>query len=122
MKKMGTTKAVSKREMEDEVEEIENKFEPSDMKNDYEIKASKPITSLRKEDKVKVDGVEYEIDAHYVLIDHGATKEMTLEIFNPKTDKDYQLRYFNDQVESTMDFYELQEILYVKKPFKRVEW
>jgi len=31
-------------------------------------------------DKIKVDGIEFEVDAHYVLIDHGKTKEMTIEI------------------------------------------
>ena len=121
-KKVGAAKAVSKKEIEEEVAQIEDKFDSSEIKNDYEIKASRSITALKKGDKVKVDGVEYEIDAHYVLIDHGATKEMALEIFNAKTDKDYQLRYFSDQVESTLDFYELQEILYVKKLFKRIEW
>lgn len=121
-KKLGAIKAVSEKEMEDEVEEIEEKFEAPDQHGDYEIKASKPITALKKGDKVRVDNIEYEIDAHYVLIDHGGTREMALEIFNAKTDKDYQLRYFSDQVESTLDFYELQEILYVKRPFKRIEW
>jgi len=120
--KIGASKALSKKEMEVEVEEIEDKFDSNEIKNDYEIKASRPITALKKGDKVKVDGIEYEIDAHYILIDHGATKEMVLEIFNAKTDKDYQLRYFSDQVESTLDFYELQEILYLKRPFKRIEW
>ena len=121
-KKLGAAKAVSKKEIEDEVEDIEEKFEAPEMKNDYEIKASKPIASLKKGDKLKVDDVEYEIDAHYLLIDHNGTKEMAVEIFNAKTDKDYQIRYFSDQVESTLDFYELQDILYIKKPFKRIEW
>ena len=86
------------------------------------IKASKPVTQLKKGDKVKVDGVELEVDAHYVLIEHGETKEMTIELFNPKTDKDYQLRYFSGQLETSMEFYELQEILYVRRPCIKVEW
>ena len=90
--------------------------------NRIAIKGSKPISQLKKGDKVKVDGVQYEIDAHYVLIDHGRTKEMTIEIFNPKTDKDYQLRYFSDQAETSMEFYELQEIVYVRRSLERVEW
>jgi hypothetical protein len=55
-------------------------------------------------------------------MDHGTCKEMAIEIFDPKADKDYQLRYFNDQMETTLDFYELDEILYNKKPFKKIEW
>ena len=86
------------------------------------IKGSKPISALKKGDKVKVDGKEYEVDAHYILMDHGKTKEMTIEIFDPKTDKDFQLRYFSDQVETSMEFYELAEILYVRKPVQKVEW
>ncbi len=86
------------------------------------VKGSKPISQLKKGDKVKVDGINYEVDAHYVLIDHGKTKEMTIEIFNPKTDKDYQLRYFSDQIETSLEFYELQEIVYVRRHLERVEW
>ncbi len=87
-----------------------------------DVKGSKPISQLKKGDKIKVDGINYEVDAHYVLIDHGKAKEMTIEIFNLKTDKDYQLRYFSDQIDTSLEFYELQEILYVRKPCLRVEW
>lgn len=86
-----------------------------------EIKASKPISEIKKGDKIKVDGKSYEVDAHYVLIDHGSTKEMVIELFD-SSDKDYQLRYFNDQVNETLDFYELEEIIYEKKPFENIEW
>ena len=63
-----------------------------------------------------------EVDAQIVLIDHGSTREMAVELFDAKTDKDYQLRYFSDQAESTMEFYELQEIVYVRKKAKSVSW
>ena len=86
------------------------------------IKGSKPISQLKKGDKIKIDGNEYEVDAHYVLIDHGKTKEMTIELFDKKTDKDYQLRYFSDQVETSLEFYALEEIVYVRKPFQKIEW
>ena len=67
--------------------------------------------------------MEYEVDAHYVLIEHPSNKEMAIEVFNPKTDMDYQIRYFDDQVESTIDFYELQgEIMFMRKPCKKIEW
>ena len=109
---------------EEEVEKLKSILDSEGDVNldNVEIKVSKPIAQLKKGDKIKVDGVEFDIDAHYVLIDHGKTKEMAIEIFNPKTDKDYQLRYFTDQMETSIEFYELQEIVYVRKPVKRVEW
>ena len=107
---------------EDEVKKLGAVLGSSDEIAKVNIKSSKPITQLKKGDKVKVDGVELEVDAHYVLIDHGKTKEMTIELFNPKTDKDYQLRYFSGQLETSMEFYELQEILYVRRPCLKIEW
>lgn len=103
-----------------EIIKIENGGQDLEAKN-VSIKASKPITSLKKGDKIKIDGKDYEVDAHYVMIDHGKTKEMALEIFDSK-DEDYQLRYFLDQVETSLELYELQEILYVKKQINNVEW
>ncbi len=84
--------------------------------------ASKPLMQVKKGDKIVVDGKILEVDAHYVLIDHGSTREMAIELFDSKTDKDYQLRYFDDQIERTLDFYELNEILYNKRPFSKVSW
>jgi len=114
---------ISAKELDKEIDEIEEKFEGAgEIKRDIKIKASKDISKIKKGDKIKVDGVEYEVDMHYVLIDHGITKEMAIELFD-KNDKDFQIRYFNDQVEGTIDFYELQgEIMFVKKPFSKVEW
>lgn len=122
--------AESDEEIDDNVEVAEDEVKKlgavlgssSDEIDKVNIKASKPVTQLKKGDKVKVDGIELEVDAHYVLIEHGETKEMTIELFNPKTDKDYQLRYFSGQLETSMEFYELQEILYVRRPCIRVEW
>ena len=115
---------VSAKELENEVSEIENEFEGGmdEIKRDIVVKASKDISKIKKGDKIKVDGVEYEVDAHYVLIEHPANKEMAIELFD-KNDKDYQIRYFDDQVESTIDFYELQgEIMFMRKPCKKIEW
>ncbi len=120
----GVSKGISEKELNKELDEIEEKFEGSDdeVKRDIVVKASRDISKLKKGDKIKVDGVEYEVDAHYVLIDHGTTKEMAIEVFD-KTGKDYQIRYFNDQANETIDFYELQgEIMFMKKPFKKIEW
>ncbi|MEK6899232.1 MAG: hypothetical protein AABW79_04005 [Nanoarchaeota archaeon] len=86
------------------------------------IKASKPIGKIVKGDKMKIDGHSYEVDSHYVLIDHGQTKEMAIELFDPKTDKDYQIRYFNDQTEESISFYELKEIVYEQKDVEKIEW
>jgi len=116
---------ISEKELDKELNEIEEKFEGSgeEVKRDIKIKASKDISKIKKGDKIKVDGVEYEVDAHYVLIEHPVNKEMAIEVFNPNTGVDYQVRYFNDQVEGTVDFYELQgEIMFVKKSFSKIEW
>jgi hypothetical protein len=91
-------------------------------KTQVQVKASKPISQIKKGDKMKVDSLTLEVDAHYVLIDHGSTKEMTIELFDPKTDKEYQLRYFADQVETSIEFYELNEIIYNRKEMKKIEW
>ena len=86
------------------------------------IKASKDISKIVKGDIVKVDGKPYEVDAVEVLIDHGKNKEMAIEVFDKKTDKDYQLRFFDDNVEGTMEFYELKEIVYDRVNLEKVEW
>lgn len=87
------------------------------------IKKSKPIEKIKKGDVVTVDGKKYEVDSHYVLIDHGTSKEMCIELFDPKTEIDYQLRYFNDQAEETLDFYELvKEVMYEKREMQKIEW
>jgi len=114
---------ISEKELDKELDEIEEKFEDAgdESERDIQIKASKPIAKIKKGDKIKVDGKEYEVDSHYVLIEHPLNKEMAIEVFSG--DNDFQIRYFNDQAERTIDFYELQgEIMFVKKPFKKIEW
>jgi hypothetical protein len=88
------------------------------------IKSSKPIEQLKKGDKIKVDGKQFEVDEQYVLIDHKVTKEMAIDIFDAKTDKDFQVRYFTDRLDvSDPELYELQgEIMYVKRELKKLEW
>jgi len=86
------------------------------------MKHSKPIAQVKKGDFVSVDGAKYEVDAHYVLIDHGSTKEMAIELFDKK-DNDYQLRYFADNVEETLEFYALVGgVMYEKREVKKIEW
>ncbi len=115
--------AISDEELEKEVEELEENLEelPSEQMH-YEVDASKPLAQVKKGDSIYVDGKEFTVDAHYVLIDHGSTKEMAIELFDSATDKDFQLRYFDDQANSTLEFYELQDIMYAKKPFKNIAW
>jgi hypothetical protein len=120
---MVAKKGISEKELDKELDEIEEKFEGrGEERTKITIKSSKPISKIKKGDKIKIDEKEYEVDAHYVLISHETTKEMAIELFD-KEDKDYQLRYFNDQVEKTLEFYELQgEIMFIKKTIKKVEW
>jgi hypothetical protein len=87
-------------------------------------KQSKPIANLKKGDKVVVDGHSLEVDEHYTFMEHRDTTEMIIELFNPETNKEYQLRYFDDQIESSLEFYYLQgEFQYLKaENVKEVEW
>jgi len=107
-------------ELGDAEESVNDFGDSEDVK--HQIKASKPIGKIKKGDRITIDGSQYEVDSHYCMIDHGSTKEMAIELFDPKTDKDYQLRYFDDQANSTLEFYELQEILYIKKQFIKIGW
>lgn len=124
-KKALQTKGASDAEMEHMLEEAEEEAETLEgdapEKESSMIQASKPIAQVKKGDTLIIDGKAYTVDAHTVLVDHGIMKEMAIELFD-KSDKDYQLRYFDDQVESTLELYELQEIMYVKKPVKSVSW
>jgi len=88
-------------------------------------KFSKSITELRKGDKLKVNGKEMEVDAHYIFEDYGSTKEMLLEIFDPKAkdgEGDYQIRYFDDQIEDSLKLYELKTIVYEEIELESIEW
>lgn len=86
------------------------------------IKSSKPIAKIKKGDTMKVDRLKLEVDTHYVLIDHRDVKEMAIELFDPKTDKDYQLRYFDNRVEDSLEFFELEEIIYNRVDVENIEW
>jgi hypothetical protein len=106
---------------EEEVEEIEKAVNGNEEQKPISIKASKPVAKIKKGDRISVDGKELIVDQHYVLIDHGSTKEMAIECYDSE-DKDYQIRYFSDQVETTMEFYILQEIMFIKKRVEKIEW
>lgn len=86
-------------------------------------KPSKEIAELKEGDSIWVNGKEMKVDKHYLFQDHGTTKEMIVEFFNPANDRDYQLRYFDDQVETSLEVYELQgEIQYVRREPKTIRW
>src|SRR3989344_6107733 len=89
-------------------EKKQDKIIPTPEEISITTKFSKPIEKIKKGDKIKVDSLNLEVDAHIVLIDHGTTKEMAIECFDSKTDRDYQVRYFLDNVESSIEFYELE--------------
>jgi hypothetical protein len=86
------------------------------------FKMSKSIKEIKKGDKLKVDGVEMEVDAHYILMKHEGGNEMTLEIFNAESDEDYQLRYFEDRFEDSAEFFKLDEIVYQRESVSKIEW
>jgi hypothetical protein len=92
------------------------------MADDVKVKARGKISDLKKGDSVKVDGLVLEVDAHVVLIDHGDTKEMALELFDPKTEDEFQLRYFSDQPETSLRFLKLNEIVYDPVEIGKVEF
>lgn len=89
------------------------------------LKKSKPIAEVRKGDKVKVNGKEFEVDAHYVMIDHGDVKEMAIELFDPGSKEgecEFQVRYFDNNFEGSLALYELKEIMYESVELKSLEW
>ena len=86
-------------------------------------KQSKAIGSLKEGDKFFVNGKEMRVDKQYLFQDHGKMKEMIIEIFNVENEREYQVRYFDDQVESSLEVYELvEEFQYVRREPKSVSW
>jgi len=86
-------------------------------------KQSKALGTLNEGDSFFINGKEMEVDSHYLFQDHKDTKEMIIEVFNPENDREYQVRYFDDQIESSLEIYELQgDIQYVKREPKNVAW
>jgi hypothetical protein len=87
------------------------------------IKQSKTLPKLKEGGKIFINGKEMKIDKHYLFLDHGSTKEMIIDFFNPENDREYQLRYFDDQIESSIEIYELvSDFQYVKRAPKTIEW
>ena len=86
-------------------------------------KQSKDLGKLKEGDKFFINGKEMKVDKQFLFQDHGNTKEMIIEIFNPANDREYQVRYFDDQVESSIEIYELVgDFEYVRREPKSVGW
>lgn len=86
-------------------------------------KQSKPIRSLKGGDRVWINGTEMKVDKQYLFQNHGDTKEMIIEVFNPNSDREYQIRYFDDQLESSIEVYELQnDFQYIRREPKTISW
>lgn len=86
-------------------------------------KQSKPLGEIKEGDSIFINGKEMKVDKHYLFQDHKNTKEMIIEIFNPANDREYQVRYFDDQVETSIEVYELlEDFQYVKREPKTISW
>jgi len=86
-------------------------------------KKSKFIGKLKEGDKILINGKNMKIDKQFVFMKHGDTKEMIIEFFNSENDREYQLRYFDDQIDSSIEVYELMgDFQYVKREPKTIEW
>ena len=86
-------------------------------------KQSKPAADIKEGDKILINGKEMKVDKQFLLQDHGGMKEMVVEFYNPENEREYQMRYFNDQVESSIEVYELQgDFQYVRREPKTIEW
>lgn len=87
------------------------------------LKSSKPISEVKQGDRMKVNGKNLEVDAHYVFMEHSpTTKEMIIELVDPEKEEFYQLRYFSDQVKESMQLFKLEAIIYKEVELKSVEW
>lgn len=86
-------------------------------------KKSKDIGKLGEGDKFFINRKEMKVDKQFLFQDHGKMKEMIIEIFNEENEREYQVRYFDDQVESSIEIYELVgEFEYVRREPKSVAW
>jgi hypothetical protein len=47
--------------------------------------------------------------------------ECSSELFNEK-DEDFQLRYFSNNTENSLQLFKLQEIIYSEIEFSEIEW
>ncbi len=86
-------------------------------------KQSKPLMDVKDGDSFFINGKEMKVDKQYLFQDHKKMKEMIIEIFNPANEREYQVRYFDDQVTSSIEIYELVgDFEYMRREPKKVSW
>jgi len=86
-------------------------------------KQTKKLTKIKKGDKIFLNGKEMKVDKQYLFIDHKKMKEMIIEIYNPESEREYQIRYFDDQIESSIEVYELiGDFEYIRREPKTISW
>ena len=86
-------------------------------------KQSKAIGELKEGDSFFINGKEMKVDKQYLFQDHDEMKEMIIEVFNVENEREYQIRYFDDQVESSLEVYELvEDFQYVRREPKTICW
>lgn len=86
-------------------------------------KQSKSISELKKGDNLFIQGKKMIIESHFLFMDHKTTKEMIIECYNPENEREYQVRYFDDQVETSIEVYELvNDFQYIKREPTSISW
>ena len=86
-------------------------------------KQSKPLGKLVKGDKFFINGSEMIVDSQFLFMAHKDTNEMIIEVYNPANEREYQVRYFDDQIETSIEVFELVgDFEYVKREPKSVAW
>lgn len=86
-------------------------------------KQSKPLGELKQGDSFFINGKEMKVDNQFLFMAHKDTNEMIIEVFNPENEREYQVRYFDDQVETSIEIYELVgDFEYVRREPKVVAW
>jgi hypothetical protein len=87
------------------------------------LKQSKPLSEIKKGDKIFLQGKEMIVDDHFLFMDHKTTKEMIIECYNPESEREYQIRYFDDQINTSIEVYELiNDFQYIKREPKDISW
>ena len=78
---------------------------------------------MNEGDKIFINGKEMVVDKQFVFQEHKNMKEMIIEIYNPTNEREYQIRYFDDQIDSSLEVYELQgDLQYIRREPKTISW
>ena len=86
-------------------------------------KKSKDLTKLKEGDKFFINGKKMIVDKQFLFLEHKDTNEMIIEVYNPENEREYQVRYFDDQIDTSIEVYELVgDFEYVRREPKTVGW